>query len=88
MHHGFLDTSIPIDENTRILAIERPGIIKTIDYKDSKKKCNIWNTGLIEVLNEKNEQIRVSRVSSKAKLLKILKYIDNELSKKVQKTVE
>lgn len=88
MHHGFLDTSIPIDENTRILAIEKPGIIKTIDYKDSKKRCNIWNTGLIEVLNEKNEQIRVNNVSSKAKLLKILEYVDNKLSKEVQKTVE
>ena len=87
MHHGFLDTSIPIDENTRILAIERPGIIRTLEY-DSGITRNIWNTGRIETLDKDGKQIDTQQISNKATLLKILEYVDNELSKEVQKTVE
>ena len=44
--------------------------------------------GLIVIYDKNGKQIDTQQISNKATLLKILEYVDNELSKEVQKTVE
>lgn len=87
MYHGFLDTSIPIDENTSILAIEKPRVLAQLEYTSGVTR-NIWNTGLVQDLDKYGNQINTEQIRNKTTLLRILKRVNNKFSKKVQKTVE